>query len=425
MHDPSPLIGAISAREEKLAAAAGMQGTAAPGWLEKRFDGLTGEFFHDFGACIAGPLLGGYAAWVLAKSGGAPLHGIMREGRFLARLVNSLAGEVRAQEVWLSRLTAMLAVIDGSNFDDTLRNFLLRGRIYPPALQDAWQQLTGAPPPADAPVAPETAIGPGTIDALVAWASQGTQRQAVLDRSMSVRRGMLAHLAQAGIDGTEPIALLDLGFAASIQRCLQQILQQETSGFYLFTSPGIRFAEAEGAAVHGFLSHGGEPRLPAAVAARTPELLELCCGVGEGSAVGYLTSGKVIHEPARLPAAQIEQIRRVQEGAAAFVVRNRDALRAGTDESAAPALRAILMGALLRPTPQEARNLGPWVFDVNFGSNAAARELAGIADAAPQNAAGYAATTRAQCLWPAAAAVLAGANDADAVGTALLDRLAG
>src|SRR5262249_206765 len=79
------------------------------------------QFYWSYGAAVLAPIFAGFGRGVVSQSQGAPVYGIMREGRFLGRVVTQTAADLglsaNVRELWLSRR----AVIRAAVYEDGLR----------------------------------------------------------------------------------------------------------------------------------------------------------------------------------------------------------------------------------------------------------------------------------------------------------------
>lgn len=68
--------------------------------------------------------------------------------------------------------------------------------------------------------------------------------------------GFRRYLASIGLDGTTPLCLVDLGYAATTQRALARVLPNTMDGVYCATTPAAAAAVGEGQAVSGHFADG-------------------------------------------------------------------------------------------------------------------------------------------------------------------------
>lgn len=390
--------------------------------------------YFRLGASVAGPVLTGFADWVVAQATAAGCtHAacFMREGEFLAELIARAAWHrevpLVAKPLWISRQAAFRASLTAVD-EDVLTSALERRR--PPTIA-AYCAALGLSPE-EVGVDPESLHlrlnDPELVRPLFRRLLSEPTRSRIAAVAHEQRTLLLEHLAQVA-PGNGPVALVDLGWGASIQRSLTSVLaaagvRRRSTGLYLATTPRAAEAILAGSEVRGYLSNPGEhPRL-AELVARSPEALEQLCLSAVGSVLGYRRNAQGGVEPV------LEQ-----RGEDAFGEASRAAVRQGIlsfqqhwyafapakgGEQLAGAARQILARLLARPTANEAFLLGRWRHDDNFGS----------ADAgliAPASRPGVRARTPEELhadpwtYWPAATAIQQGRELADKVaGHALL-----
>jgi FMN phosphatase YigB (HAD superfamily) len=341
------------------------------------------------GAAVLGPVFTGFAEWVHARAAASAtgeLFCLMREGAFLARLLDS-AGGPRVSTLWTSRFVcAQAAIVDVSLAE--LETFLARRRV--PTLADAATGLGLRP----SQLGPLDALSSARLDDpqmriafLDAVTGNEELRAVVANHCAQVRQRLVQHvLDTAGRDEGE-LLLVDVGWGASIQTLLDRALGAEkvnlrTRGFYLMTNDAATGRVLSGVAAEGYLGNLGSPQPLVRWVTRSPEVLEQLCMPDVGSLQGF--DDQSVPVPARdlvAPAQQAER-RAVQDGILAFqdewrryapVVRSQPLLY-----EQRPMLRTILLRFIADPTLDEAAVLGSWKHDENQGSSAVETVLTGF-----------------------------------------------
>lgn len=361
--------------------------------------------FRRYGIERSGPVLTGFAQWALdhLRAEGIPkAFGVMREGRHLADVMRTLAlpTDPAIGELWLSRYVALKAAITDSGAD-ALPNLFWRARRRPVTVRAAlgFWAVDWTP---DCPFGPEDAVDAAATPGFVEWLNHAGHMENILAQAADLRRRLMRHLRGVGaLDGAGgPLVLIDMGYAANIQRALHDCLRAEgvavqTVGLYLVTSPGVVWAQQSGCRVLGYLAQNGAPADFMTLFARTPEVLELCAGDHRGSLVGFAADGQPELDVECYDQAQWRQMAAVQDGALAFV---RTWAAIGHPTPPAEAVRDRVRSLIRQPSAAEASMIGAWVYDTNGGSSAS-RSLTDCAgtSVAPGRDALY---------WPQAAQVL-------------------
>ncbi|MEQ8509599.1 MAG: hypothetical protein RIB43_11380 [Rhodospirillaceae bacterium] len=334
-----------------------------------------------YGAVTLAPLFCAYAQWVVDTSAQnkSVVFGIMREGRFLARLVSHvsrcLSSEVAAGELWLSRRA------------------VVRAALWPDDLSLLGQAVSYCPGPTTDDVLSQLGVSrsdlvgvfqdpnafdlhvPGGMNAfLTAVSRTPALQQKLTDASARRRKALVKYVAEqfesANGDG---VILLDLGYAGTIQTVLQKILIRESkphllSGLYIAINAKGRENILAGSDLRALAGRGGFQSTLARLLERTPDILEHACMCPEGSLDGFGEDGQPEFLPSQRSPEQITQMEMVQQGildgaTAIFETLGRDAV--GSDaflETAAD----IVEQAILYPSPEEVSSIGGWLHEANF-----------------------------------------------------------
>lgn len=380
------------------------------------------EAYWQIGAAQLGPVFAGFARWIVGACAArqvTKVFGIMREGRFLGRLVDATARDLgvplKTEEVWLSRR----AVIGASLYADDLSRLGDAIAVAPGESEVDILASLGLTQADVTAVLPGFAVRTnGALSALTeAILGSAGLRAKVLARAEDLRRGLLKGLAKHfDINSPQRVVLMDLGYAATIQTVLAGILAREGAkvqleGLYLALNERALLHRQAGSEIQAFIGNDGYNALTARLLTRTPDVLEHACMCREGSLARYDAKGAPVLLANQRSATQLAQMDVLQEGilAGAATV-NRllgDLARTAHD---APALAAqvgrMIEGLLLHPSRQEAETLGAWQHEANFDL-ADRRALTDLAfDPLALEYRGYPALLEAgrhQVYWPAAA----------------------
>ena len=332
--------------------------------------------YWRYGAATLAPVFAGFGRWIVgmcADAGIKTIHGIMREGRFLNRVVAQCAADLKAdlstKEIWLSRRAVLRASLYADDFD-RLAEFVM---VTPGRTTDEMLSELGLSR-ADVPAGFE--LGNAQSLDILCHAIVGTPatQQKVLVVSARHRANLLKGLGKLfDPSKSQTIAVVDLGYAATIQTVLARILAREgakaqLSGLYLALNDRAAQATRAGTELHGYLNDHGFGGPVAALLSRTPDVLEHACMAPEGSLAAYDDAGNTVLLPNQRDAKQLAQMQALQDGVIAGVAAINSLL--GDLPYNSPALKdqiaQIITSAMLHPTPEDAATIGAWKHEANF-----------------------------------------------------------
>ena len=314
---------------------------------------------------VVAPVLAGFAGWLasnICAHDALPL-GVMREGRFLCRLMRSC--DLEAREFALNRHFALLAAY-GSGDDEAMLNWLVRTRTAPLSHAGLKQAF-----PLYDRVASSDIIDIETARHLVAtWRTMG-QASPVYAVAQQAANDVLRHWRKTiGQDKPRAVALMDFACAGNIQRSLQTLLRRHEDtmpllGLNFLRTPGTRWAQATGCAIHGFLAEDGQPEWISTAYARTPELAEIFVAAAPlGPLSGYRADGTPKWGPSLLDTTARKMM----------VTEWQDQILAAAKlywqvmgSSLSPEFCRFLWGRLLlHPLPEEVSVVGDWPLDAGL-----------------------------------------------------------
>lgn len=337
-----------------------------------------------FGAEVMGPPLTGFADWTVAQAqqlGVRRLHCLMREGDFLSELIDSAAaagGEVETTKLHLNRQVVTAASIGDASRDEIERLLARREAVTVRQLLE----MLGVDPSLcpnlaghlDSPL-DEPHRANDTFDAL---GEDELVRQRIQTHAATMRERIVRLIRREQGDRDEPFVLVDLGWGASIQRRLAQLLRQSgvdlrVDGLYLVTHEGAVDTVTLGGQVLGFLASLGHPSTIAEAVIRSPEVLEQVCMPEQGTQLGLTEELEPILAEASLPERQRVEAAAVRDGIRAFqrtYLRYRKALpdKVHSLGGAAEQLAPIVARACIDPTAEEAARFGAWQHDAGQGT---------------------------------------------------------
>ncbi len=339
----------------------------------------------ETGATVFGPVFTGFGEWAAERAaayGVDRVHCLMREGVFLARVLEEPGHDrgIKTSPLWASRQVCALAnVFEGS--PEELRGFLTRR--HAPSVGQLLRQLgVGVEE-----VAGLSALAGRRLDVpglreetLQALCNDERLRGEIVTTASRLRERYLRYL-DAQLGEADTVVIVDLGWGGTIQGLLHRLLvasgrEVEIVGLYLATNAGAQVHRLSGLRLEGYVASGGEPEALFAPVMRSPEVLEQLCMPDVGSLIGFDEDLNPVLGADHTSRTQVAQRAAVQDGVLAY---QREWLRYHRCETPMPSL--VLDGARLaalrtltrfvtRPTPQEAFAFGMWSHDDNFGSEA-------------------------------------------------------
>ncbi len=333
--------------------------------------------YWAYGAAKLAPVFAGFARWVVSGCktiGAGKVFGLMREGRFLNRVVGetakALGVPLATEELWLSRR----AVIRAALAPETT------------GLLPEFAMLT--PGHDTASVLKEMGLTVADVAGLVGGAFDFTEDRALVRLCQAL--GTAPHLIakvmavaarhrtllltalekQMDLRSAGPVVMMDLGYSATIQSVLQGLLAREGSplhltGFYVALNAKAQANVGEGADLRGYLDADGFAGPMGKLLSRVPFVLEHACMCPEGSLSHFDEKGEPVLLPNLRDETQIAQMEATQAGILAGVAAINEMLGdLATTPADAPALKAqivaILESSHLHPTAQEAATIGAW-----------------------------------------------------------------
>lgn len=338
--------------------------------------------YWTYGATTLAPLFTAYASWVQSVAGQQPgisIYGLMREGRFLAKLVGSVAKatgqDVQPGEVWLSRRAVVRAALwpddlsllpqavsycPGPSSDDVLAQLGLTRADLAGVFQD--------PNLFDIHAA-------GGMTAFLTGVSQSAELQKKLTAYSEKRRQRLLSYLDGVLDTVNDshAILLDLGYAGTIQSVLQKILRNEgstrkVSGLYFALNTKGRDNVLAGVNLRALVDENGYGSTLTRLLERTPDILEHACMCPEGSLDDFTDDGQPELLPSQRPASQIAQMEAMQDGILAgadAIITTLGKECVGTSAFLDHASE-IVKQAMLYPTDEEVATIGSWLHEANF-----------------------------------------------------------
>jgi FMN phosphatase YigB (HAD superfamily) len=342
--------------------------------------------FWRYGAEVLGPILAGFADWVVEQTvalGARHAHCLMREGEFLGELIQSAADargvDLDVTRLFLNRqLTTLASIGDGNELElerllarreaPTVRQFVTMLGVDPQTIPELAGHLDSA-----------LDEGMRRAETLEFLAHNPLVVQAVQERTRVLRDRIVRLLDKVHPDRDEPMVLVDLGWGASIERRIVQLLRQANHpaaihGLYLVTHEGAVETVAQGGAVSGFLAQFGQPSVISDAVMRSPEILEQVCMPAFGTQIDLTPDLEPVLADFDLPPAQLAEASAARDGVRAFqrtYLRYRTTLPTKVPSlgDAAAQLAPIAARSCVDPTAEEALQFGRWQHDAGQGTD--------------------------------------------------------
>jgi predicted HAD superfamily hydrolase/glycosyltransferase involved in cell wall biosynthesis len=196
---------------------------------------------------------------------------------------------------------------------------------------------------------------------------------------------LLAYLQSIGLWGEQRSGIVDIGWAASVLRCLQRLSVIEnrtlnTRGFFLATWRTAQPAIKDGCKIESYLVHLDEPNETRDAIMQGVALVELIFNAPHGSIVGLNRSGDAFSPvfDRTVASYDITAQKLIRQGALTFIKDFAPIASPLTCEDATDYVEVLLQRVLLQATPQEAKYLGQLGHRDGFGEGAQLRPIAKV-----------------------------------------------
>jgi hypothetical protein len=344
----------------------------------------------ETGASILGPVMAGYADWVHRRAGELGIERalcIMREGRFLKELLESVAPSRRNPSLQPELLWASRAAIARANIAQGTPKELssMFNRACVPSVAEAARTLgiEQSTVPLGAELDGHAAHRGGNPDMLNKFLNAVLRSPELVEqiRRTSARRraNFVAHLRDALGGVTGDVAYIDVGFSGSNQESLQKLIDAEgidvrLHGLYLMCDPCPPDRLLRGHRVEGFITSPHDPDVYEVVELdRNRLLIELLMLSEDGSTLEIDDEGRPVFAPHVEPERQRAQRRAVHDGIRAYQRHVNAYLLAADDERDLATVdgavgRRIIERFVVEPTLEEARTFGSWEAEDDFNS---------------------------------------------------------
>jgi FMN phosphatase YigB (HAD superfamily)/SAM-dependent methyltransferase len=244
---------------------------------------------EDFGYLVAGPLLFAFTAWTLQQArdhGISDLFFLSREGYYLKqicdRVVAGREGGGPATSYLATSRQASLSVAMAENFEIDM---LLKGSGFTGTARQFLESRLGF------------SVETGGEFRVTQDDLTGNLRQFISDRRdvisahcESARRNFLIYAGQIGLVTADRPSVVDIGYAGTIQRSLQEVLGRGMGGLYMMTSAAASdIGQVNGASARGYFMNEGVPRSSQTMSPHFSLVLEALLMAPHGRVSGYGT----------------------------------------------------------------------------------------------------------------------------------------
>ncbi|MGE3623289.1 MAG: glycosyltransferase [Bdellovibrionales bacterium] len=363
----------------------GPNGDCGLSWLRRkagfwRTDNASGEqaAYFRYGAQMLGPLLSGFGTWVIdrcRKENTSALYGVTREGDFLGSILKRLDPGFPVKALATSRIAAALAAFS-PDYPAYLEDFFTRRGHW--TLGALMEQLGFTANEAALLADPQKPLEIFTPALLTKELYASPLADRLFEASAARRQRLLRYLKSVGTLDDGKLFLMDVGYAATIQRAIQRIftiekLDVQTHGLYLVSAHVSLATQLEGGIVEGFLAQNGNPNDFARAFCRSPEIVELSCMPAYGSVIDYKIDGEPVTDKDVRSIRQKNQTRLVQKGAEDFaeafrhLIANMPYARNFMHCSWKRQMRAIAKRIVVYPSCAEAQLFAHWEADSDLG----------------------------------------------------------
>ncbi len=296
-------------------AATGLHGDGQSWW-----DGASPA--RRFGWAGIGPLLWAYVTWLIqhpATSAAQRLLFVARDGHLprtvLERLRPFVPDHVPPSEyVLTSRRSALtIAQAHGARLD-----LLLEGNTWVGTVRDVVRHRLGIALPDDQRLDMHITL-PADLERAAELLSP--YADLFVDQGRRDLRVLEQYLRHLGVRPEDSIVLADLGYSATIQRCLETVLPHAFTGLYATTTP--RASTVRGA-VHGLFGEGVDWPAQDSVTMENGLLLEVVWAADHGQVECVRSTSQGLEAHVRLPDARTDaeflELSEVRQGAIDFCV---------------------------------------------------------------------------------------------------------
>lgn len=330
-----------------------------------------------FGYAVMGPVLAGFANWLKIEaerlrktaSGEVRFVFLLRDGHLPRRVYEALAETdgPPVSSIELSRFTSAAAAMTS---EEKILAYL-ESEVADTRLDVIAKQLLFTPSEvAELIRRPSTGAASGAF--LHRIRKPGVIRQ-IIDRSNAFAERLAGYVRkQTGCAPGDTLALIDLGYAGTVQRYAEPMLRArlgvEVAGLYMIDRP----VEASGSDKRGFLDLRHYDFRTLNALCTNVAVLEQLCTIAQGSVVDYTAGGESVRDALGVKGQQSEVREAIAQAALLFAATSGESFHrppASIDEAALRrAAAACLARLMFLPMREEVEVLADFEHDVNLGA---------------------------------------------------------
>lgn len=330
-----------------------------------------------FGYAVMGPVLAGFANWLKVEAqrlratatGEVRFVFLLRDGHLPRRVYEALAEAdgPPVSSIELSRFTAAAAAMTS---EEAIFAYV-ESELTDTRLEVIAKQLL---------------FTPGEVKELIKPPSTGTAKAAflhkirkpgalhqIIGRSTAFAERLAGYVRkQTGCQPGDTLALIDLGYAGTVQRFAEPMLKQrlgvQVAGLYLIDRP----IEASSSDKRGFMDLRHYDFRTLNAFCTNVAVLEQLCTVAQGSVIDYTADGESVRDELGVKGQQSQVREAIAQAALLFAATSGEAFHrppASIDETAIRKAAAACMARLMfLPMREEVDVLADFEHDVNLGA---------------------------------------------------------
>lgn len=341
--------------------------------------------YYRYGVTLLGPVLSVFVNWVwlTAKNKRVELIlPVMREGYLITELLKQIAEldtpePLTIRPIFLSRRLLVrtsiyevdrksLENIRFTNLGMSVSNFIELVGLDMSEVKDTADFINGT-------ISDDTVFD-RVVKTLI---DSEFLKEKIKYRARQERRGLISYLKKIFGDAKHA-TLVDVGWNGTIQRMLQEIIEQEglaikIEGLYMMTTPKVNESLFDRVLTKGFFVDAGRPEADFDQLQRTLEILEQSCSPSHGSVSHYdRRTGSPILSRDLIPVNQRLEIDEIQEGIKFFhsiyLEHVFSTATLSSLERIKPVVTTILRRSMMAPSKEEANLFKDWEHDDNLGT---------------------------------------------------------
>ena len=348
------------------------------------------QFWYSYGLMILGPLCTAAAEWVLDmadSSGIFRIFPLMREGRFLSRLLKTAAdyreNHYDIRPLYISRKAVFLPSLEECGEKDFLYVFRSNGILIKDLFSifgvEEYFEAYGEYADVEIVKASKILCGEHNLkEELLCFFQSEEIKEVIAQKARQSKETLLLYLNDFELE--KPYITWDMGWRGYTQSALERILKKEgrfSESLNLLIAGKGGGAEnvAEGCNIRGFVgSYGKNWKI---ISQLFPKIFELFFMCKEGTTIGYEKKGgkgiPVTKTVAYLDADEMEKLEILQQGVLGFqtaylaLAQRKPCIRQAIKKP--DELCKIVARSLNMPTIEEAEAFSSLFYDQNFGAD--------------------------------------------------------